>query len=113
MDILKNNLCEAVLILKKGEGRTIKAGGSWIYDNEIDRIDGSFKDGNILRVEDFDGYPMGWGFINTKSKITVRMLTRNAEEEMNDDRNRVANGFFQFLRKNGKICYTVPQYNSL
>lgn len=85
MDILKNNLCEAVLILKKGEGRTIKAGGSWIYDNEIDRIDGSFKDGNILRVEDFDGYPMGWGFINTKSKITVRMLTRNAEEEMNDE----------------------------
>lgn len=85
MDILKNNLCEAVLILKKGEGRTIKAGGSWIYDNEIDRIDGSFKDGNILRVEDFDGYPMGWGFINTKSKITVRMLTRNAKEEMNDE----------------------------
>ncbi len=84
MDVMKNNVCEAVLILKKGEGRTIKAGGSWIYDNEIDRIDGTFENGNILKVEDFDGYPMGWGFINTKSKITVRMLTRNPEEEMND-----------------------------
>ena len=84
MDIMKSNVCEAVLILKKGEGRTIKAGGSWIYDNEIDRIDGIYENGNILKVEDFDGYPMGWGFINTKSKITVRMLTRNPEEEMND-----------------------------
>ena len=84
MDIVKNNLCDAVLILKKGEGRTIKAGGSWIYDNEIDRIDGTFENGNILKVQDFDGYPMGWGFINTKSKITVRMLTRDADAEMND-----------------------------
>ena len=28
----------ATVILKKGEGRTIKAGGSWIYDNEINGI---------------------------------------------------------------------------
>ena len=84
MDILKSNVCSAVVTLKKGEGRTLKAGGSWIYDNEIAKIDGDFQDGNILRVEDFDGYPMGWGFINTKSKIQIRMLTRDADAEMND-----------------------------
>ena len=28
----------ATVILKKGEGRTIKAGGAWIYDNEINEI---------------------------------------------------------------------------
>ncbi len=60
--------------LKKGEGRTIKAGGMWIYDNEIDRIEGSFENGDIITVADFDGYILGYGFINTRSRLTVRML---------------------------------------
>ena len=64
------------VILKKGEGRTIKAGGAWIYDNEIDRIEGNFENGDVVEVRDFDGYFMGQGFINTASKITVRMLSR-------------------------------------
>ncbi len=95
MDILKSNVSSAVVTLKKGEGRTLKAGGSWIYDNEIAKIDGDFQNGNVLRVEDFDGYPMGWGFINTKSKIEIRMLTRDANAEMNDDflYNRVKNAW--------------------
>ncbi|SEQ60706.1 23S rRNA (cytosine1962-C5)-methyltransferase [Lachnospiraceae bacterium NE2001] len=95
MDILKSNVCSAVVTLKKGEGRTLKAGGSWIYDNEIAGVEGDFQDGNVLRVEDFDGYPMGWGFINTKSKIEIRMLTRDANVEMNDDflYNRVKNAW--------------------
>ena len=95
MDILKSNVSSAVVTLKKGEGRTLKAGGSWIYDNEIANIDGDFQNGNVLRVEDFDGYPMGWGFINTKSKIEIRMLTRDANAEMNDDflYNRVKNAW--------------------
>lgn len=95
MDILKSNVSSAVVTLKKGEGRTLKAGGSWIYDNEIAKIDGDFENGNVLRVEDFDGYPMGWGFINTKSKIEIRMLTRDANAEMNDEflYNRVKNAW--------------------
>ena len=40
----------ANVILKKGEGRTLKAGGAWIYDNEIDKIDvGQFHQNAILR----------------------------------------------------------------
>lgn len=74
---------EAVVTLKKGEGRTLKAGGPWIYDNEIESIMGSVTDGEIVTVRDFDGYPLGRGFINRKSKITVRMLTRNPEQEIN------------------------------
>ena len=85
MDILSSNVCDAVVTLKKGEGRTLKAGGSWIYDNEIDKIDGNYQDGNVLKVEDFDGYPMGWGFINTKSRIQIRMLTRDANAVMDDE----------------------------
>ena len=84
-------MSEASVVLKKGEGRTIKAGGAWIYDNEIDRIEGNVVDGDIVRVKDFDGYPMGRGFINRNSKITVRMMTREPDVEITDEfiRNRV------------------------
>ena len=62
--------------LKKGEGRFLKAGGAWIYDNEIDTVTGEPADGTLVKVEDFDGYEMGTGFINSRSKIRVRMMTR-------------------------------------
>ncbi len=72
----------AVVTLKKGEGRTLKAGGAWIYDNEIGNIIGSFENGELVLVHDFDGYPLGRGFINTHSKIRVRMMTRNIHQEV-------------------------------
>ena len=75
-------MSEAVVTLKKGEGRTIKAGGAWIFDNEIDTIMGHFKNGDIVIVHDFDGYNMGRGFINQNSKIRVRMMSRNPKQEI-------------------------------
>ena len=76
---------EAIVTLKKGEGRTIKAGGMWIFDNEIESILGSFTDGDIVVIHDFDGYPMGKGFINRNSKIEVRLLTRNSKQEIDGE----------------------------
>ena len=74
----------AIVTLKKGEGRTIKAGGAWIFDNEIDTITGRFKNGEVVTVHDFDGYPMGKGFINQNSKIRVRMMTRKPNQEIDE-----------------------------
>ena len=74
----------AEVILKKGEGRYLKSGGAWIYDNEIEKISGTFEEGDIVDVLDFDGWFMGKGFINTRSKITVRMLTRKKGQEIDD-----------------------------
>lgn len=74
----------AIVTLKKGEGRTIKAGGAWIFDNEIDTITGRFKNGEVVTVHDFDGYPMGKGFINQNSKIRIRMMTRKPDQEINE-----------------------------
>ena len=74
----------AIVTLKKGEGRTIKAGGAWIFDNEIDTITGRFKNGEVVTVHDFDGYPMGKGFINQNSKIRVRMMTRKPDQEIDE-----------------------------
>lgn len=75
---------DTIVTLKKGGGRTLKAGGAWIYDNEIDSITGSFENGDIVTVHDFDGYFLGYGFINTKSKLTIRMLSRRKGTVIDD-----------------------------
>lgn len=75
---------DTVVKLKKGEGRTLKAGGAWVYDNEIASVKGSFENGDIITVEDFDGFFLGYGFINTKSKLTVRILSRKKDTVIDD-----------------------------
>ncbi len=78
-------MAETIVTLKKGEGRSLKAGGLWIYDNEIDSVLGSFQNGDIVVVHDFDGYGMGRGFINLNSKIRIRMLTREQNQQIDRD----------------------------
>ena len=78
-------MSEAVVLLKKGEGRSLKAGGLWVYDNEIDTIKGTFHNGDIVAVHDFDGYAMGRGFINQNSKIRVRMMTRRPNQQVDEE----------------------------
>lgn len=88
-------MSNALVVLKKGEGRTLKAGGMWVFDNEITSVTGDFENGDIVIVHDFDGYPMGRGFINLNSKIRVRMMTRNKNTEIDEAfiRTRVKNAW--------------------
>ena len=85
----------AVVTLKKGAGRGIKSGGMWIFDNELYAAAGNFCNGDVVSVLVFEGYPMGRGFINQNSKIRIRMLTRNAKEEIDREflRKRVADAW--------------------
>lgn len=77
-------MSDTIVTLKKGEGRSLKAGGLWVYDNEIDTIKGTFQNGDIVSVQDFDGYAMGSGFINQNSKIRVRMMTRDSAQQIDE-----------------------------
>ena len=70
--------------LRRGEGRLLKSGGAWIFDNEIADVQGHYVNGDLVRVEDFDGYPLGIGYINRNSRIRVRMLTRNPEDTIDE-----------------------------
>ena len=72
-------VADARAILRKGQGREFKAGGAWIYDNEIDRIEGSFDNGDVIELNDFDGFFLGYGFINMNSKIRIRMMSRKKD----------------------------------
>ena len=83
----------AIVTLKKGEGRTIKAGGAWVFNNEIETITGRFHNGDLVIVHDFDGYPMGKGYINQNSKIRVRLLTRHVNQKIDES-------FFQMRLQN-------------
>ena len=76
---------KAMVCIRKGQGRSLKAGGAWIYDNEIESVNGAFENGDMVTVEDFDGYPLGTGFINTKSKLTVRMMSRRKDTVIDSD----------------------------
>ncbi|MBR5712726.1 MAG: class I SAM-dependent rRNA methyltransferase [Lachnospiraceae bacterium] len=81
--------------LKKGEGRSLKAGGLWVYDNEIASVVGGGENGTLAAVKDFDGYSMGVGVYNENSTIRVRMLTRRRDTEVNEE----------FLRARVKVAW--------
>ena len=65
--------------LKKNEEKRIAAGHSWVYANEVERIEGEGKNGDLACVYDCKGNFIGKGFINHISKILVRIFIRNKE----------------------------------
>ena len=88
------------VILKRNEGRTISAGGLWVFDNEIDTIDGLYINGDIVEVDSFKGDFIGYGYINDNSKIRIRILSTinpgNLSESENTKRQHVVS--ITFLR---------------
>lgn len=89
------SISNAKVVLKKGEGRTIKAGGLWVFDNEIAKIEGNYENGDIVEVHDFDDFFLGYGFINNVSKIRVRLMSRKKENKVDEGliRKRVENAW--------------------
>ena len=67
MEFGLGEVATAEILLKKGEGRLLKSGGLWVFDNEIAEIRGNCQNGGIVRVLDFDSFPMGLGLINEYS----------------------------------------------
>lgn len=78
--------------LKKKIAPRIANGHPWVFGNEVDRVAGDVEAGDIVEVSYSDGKFAGRGYINPKSQILVRLLTRN-KQEIIDDRffhNRIA-----------------------
>lgn len=71
--------------LKKGEEKRLRAGHPWVYQTEIEDIFGIFEPGDIVEVEDSRGKFVGLGYINPASMITVRLLTHQRNEEINEE----------------------------
>ncbi|MGN0991006.1 MAG: class I SAM-dependent rRNA methyltransferase [Candidatus Ventricola sp.] len=63
-----------------GRQKKLLQGHPWVYGNEIERVEGETTDGELVTVVDFRGRYMGTGFYNSRSLITVRLLTHRQEE---------------------------------
>lgn len=70
--------------LKRKIAQRIANGHPWIFNNEVDRIEGAVKPGDIVDVFYTDNKFAGRGYINPQSQIVVRLLTRK-QEPINED----------------------------
>jgi len=71
---------ECKIYLNKTEEDRIRFGHAWVFNNEVNRIEGQIKSGDILSVFTHNAEFLGQGFLNTHSKIFVRLLSRNEIE---------------------------------
>ena len=69
----------ATVTLRKTRETRVRGGHPWIYASEIEKVEGPFKNGDIVDVADFRGKFIGRGFYNPQSQISLRILTRNDE----------------------------------
>ena len=69
----------ATVTLRKTRETRVRGGHPWIYASEIEKVEGTFENGDIVDVSDFRGKFIGRGFYNPQSQISLRILTRNDE----------------------------------
>ncbi|SHF27109.1 MULTISPECIES: class I SAM-dependent rRNA methyltransferase [Caloramator] len=75
----------AKVFLGYKKGLRVEDGHPWVYKNEIENIEGDFEPGDIVEVYNYKGKFIGKGYINPKSQITIRIMTREKDEEINED----------------------------
>ncbi|ADL07621.1 class I SAM-dependent rRNA methyltransferase [Thermosediminibacter oceani] len=73
------------VILTNNRSKRIEKGHPWVFRTEIEEIQGNFSPGDIVEVYDHRGRFVGKGYINPRSQITVRFLTRNKNETIDRD----------------------------
>lgn len=83
------------VILKKGNHPRIFTGHPWVYANEIGSVSASIAPGEIIEVHDSRNRFIGRGYYNAKSQITVRLLTRLEDEQIDES----------FFRKRLMECF--------
>jgi 23S rRNA (cytosine1962-C5)-methyltransferase len=71
--------------LHKGKNKRAEGGRPWIYIDEINEYDGDYENGDIVEVYNHKNFFIGKGYVNDRSKITIRIMTRDKDEEINRD----------------------------
>ncbi|MBU0997311.1 MAG: class I SAM-dependent rRNA methyltransferase [Firmicutes bacterium] len=64
------------IFLNPTEEVRILQGHSWVFNNEVQRMEGEIVSGDIVSVYSNQGLFLGTGFLNTFSKIFVRIVSR-------------------------------------
>lgn len=84
LTFFRRQLMACKFYLEKGRGRKVENGRPWVYTDEIQGFDGEYKNGDIVEVFNFKGNFIGKGYINDVSKITIRIMTRQIEEVIDE-----------------------------
>ena len=66
--------------LKKKEERRVQRGHPWVFSNEVQDLPADAVPGEPVEVRDFTGNFLGRGYVNPRSLIAVRILTRKQED---------------------------------
>ena len=94
--------------LKKNEEKRIVAGHSWVYANEVARIEGKDKNGSLASVYSSDGKFIGKGYINHASKILVRIFIRGNGTDDREFYMQKLTAAWEYRKKLGyENCYRV------
>jgi 23S rRNA (cytosine1962-C5)-methyltransferase len=67
------------LRLKSGKDKPVRFGHPWVFSGAIANLDPGLEPGSIVRVLAADGTSLGWGYVNPRCSIAVRMLSADAE----------------------------------
>jgi len=73
------------VFLVRNRRKRLEQGHPWIFQSEVERIEGDVVPGEIVEVVNHQGHFMGRGYINPKSQMIVRLLTWNPDEEINQE----------------------------
>ena len=73
-----------IIITPKGEA-ALTGGHPWVYEGEVTAVDGAAEDGGLVDVVSRRGSWLGCGFYNSRSKIRVRLVSRNANDDFSDE----------------------------
>lgn len=73
------------VILVQGRQKRVAGGHPWVYQTEVAEIKGDYQPGDIVEVLDFRGRWLGRGYINPASQILIRIMTRDREEQIDEN----------------------------
>ncbi len=99
-DIIINGDNMLKVILNKNEEINVLNGYPWVFNNEVNSFDGKIENGKVCSVYTIDRKFVGYGFLNTNSKIMVRILSL-------DENDIIDRSFFK-----KKIEYAISHRNT-
>ena len=73
-----------ITVTPKGE-RALTGGHPWVYEGEVVSLEDTAEDGGLVDVVSRRGSWLGCGFYNSRSKIRVRLVSRNANDDFSDE----------------------------
>ena len=72
------------VILKKGKEKAVLHRHPWVFSGAIERVKGKPENGEIVRLTDIKGDFMAYGFYNDQSRVSLRLLEWDEQDEVDE-----------------------------